>query len=300
MTVANLGPPDSENLTSLYGVSLEIFRTGDPGAETEFLTKLVTEVSDIVNHLTGRAFTRGRFEETFESTGGLLVRLTRRPLVIIESATFDGDAVDAADLAEWVIDDATKGVLRNPEGFVEGTWVTTYVAGYYVPDNNATSADLLVDKTTDNAYEHATVDIFPNYLQIGDWLNPEGFTEAINNAITQVSTIPSTQKQVIVTNTDIIDQAAGGESKTVAFRNLPYAVERATIELIKARYYARDIDPRLKNISSGSHKFSFDLEDLNNLINSLLFPFSEKGSPIYASMNEGKLYDPIAGRTIRG
>jgi hypothetical protein len=300
MTVEYLGAPESENLTALYDVSMEIFRTGDPTSETEFLNKLIAEVSGTIDTLTGRAFTRGRFEETFESTGGLLVRLTRRPLVIIESATYAGDAVDAADLATWVIDNAEKGVLRNPAGFVTGTWVITYVAGYYVPDNDASDADISADGITDDSYNHATIDIFPKYLQVGDWLNPSGFTNAANNDQSQVAEIPTDQKKVKTNNTGMVDQAAGGDVKTVRFRTLPYAVERAALELIKSRYFARDIDPRLKGITTGTHKFQFSLEDLNSLVNGLLYPFSEKGSPIHASVHEGKLYDPITARTIRG
>lgn len=143
-------------LTTLAAVNAELSLTADGGAVDNMIERFINGASERITKWCGREFIRtDSIEEKVKGKGTNVIRLSRRPILAIDSIVISDSTVDADD---YFIEDADAGKVYRAAGWpntaqrapgisqplVPGTEdasqiVVTYDGGYITPAQAATA-----------------------------------------------------------------------------------------------------------------------------------------------------------------
>lgn len=245
-------------LTTKERVKLEVSTI--PSSDDALLDFLNDAASDAIQSYCNRAaapFARQAYTETLGAFGDVSLMLKGTPLVVVSTVLQDG-----SPLTDWSIEDAATGIIHrrnqffwtaqlNPglggrqtwpsvgspiPGSEEKRFSVSYVAGYLMPSQDLTAKSTVSASAVDSSFNDSASG-FPALLQAGDTFTAAGFTNAANNGTFTVSGTPTTSK-VVVTATLTTESAPS--STSFIFRTLPYDLEAAAVETIKAWYFDRE------------------------------------------------------------
>jgi hypothetical protein len=244
MTVTITTPATSALLTTVGAVKREL----GADVDDQLVESLVRAASEVVSRYCGRSFGREVLSETVSGYGGQHLMLARTPIVTTAAVLHEGSPI-----IDYVVGDSGAGLLYRKQSWLDTTEVgwymseyrrsyesepqftVTYTAGYLLPSDDVVSA-LLTASAADNSF-NLTGASFP-LLVAGDTVTTADFPTAANNGTFTV--VSRTASKVVVSGGTLATDAADPNSpRTMAVRTLPYDIERAVIETVKAWYFAR-------------------------------------------------------------
>jgi hypothetical protein len=238
-------------LTTAAAVRRQVAGAASTGHDA-LLADLIAEASAAVESHCQRVFAREAITETFMGEDDLFIALARRPVVSLTSLLLDGLAVSGP-----TVEDADAGIITLAETFQktefsrsflgpifgqggrydERAYSAAYVSGFLLPEDDVASAAFTA-ASSDGSFNDPGAD-FP-LLVPGDRVVASGFASSGNNRAFGV-TSRTTSK--IVVDAAVITETTSTGLKTLAVRNLPRDVERATIEAVKDWFLTRNQAP---------------------------------------------------------
>jgi hypothetical protein len=132
-------------LTTVNTVKRDVVIAGS--TDDAFIRDLILRASAAIERYTGRKFGLEEVIEKLPGTGRPTLLLSRIPIVLIDSITFDGTEIDDDD---WEIQDVDAGILFNrvgwqstqliahniepiDTGYASFDWVVAYSGGFVLP-----------------------------------------------------------------------------------------------------------------------------------------------------------------------
>lgn len=187
---------------------------------------LLAAASDEAVTVLGYGIARAEVIETFAGGGWQEQVLGWAPLLELVSATYEGGAMDLADVA---IVNPEAGIVRAFSGFTRGDrldYALRCWAGWLTPADDLAGTTYSVVASDSSLNDSASG--FP-LLRPGDRIVVAGFTTAANNGTFTV--VSRTAAKVVVAEAGLVDEAAG-DAVTIAVSNLPADIEQAVIERV--------------------------------------------------------------------
>ena len=262
-------PARNVDLTTLATIKQEMLVSGSD--DDALLERLIDEASEDVENRLGWKISRAQVRESFAGNGDLRVRLTRRPLAALVSITFDGAAIDLANVTIASLEKAELVLESRWTKTDRPLWVVTYWGGWLMP-GDAISDSTLTAAASDKSFNDPSLRM--PLLLPDEWIVAGTEWAAANQGTHKVATRTAAK---IVTTSTLADES-NATVKTLNARTLPREIERACIDLVKLGWHARDEDRRVKSesIDDVSTDYSDASAGIDERISELLAGWANK------------------------
>jgi hypothetical protein len=249
-------------LTTKERVKLELTSISGSGSDS-ILDALIDAAGGAIHSFCNRRkapFYRQVYSETLAGYGNTTLMLAATPVVSVASVLQDTDVI-----TDYTIEDADAGLLNRRYGFMssaqlypglsgrqtfpsfgapipnseEPRLTVAYTAGYLLPSQDLSAKTTISASAVDNSFND-TAGAFPALLKAGDVIVVTGFATAANNGLFTVTGTPTSSK-IVVTST-LATEAAPAAS-AIVFRTLPFDLEMACVQTVKAWYLELERNP---------------------------------------------------------
>lgn len=136
MAITVLSASSTQNLTTLDTLKVELGISISDMEDDEVLEKMITRASELIAVECGRVFGAERVAETLRGAKSRLLRLSRAPIIEVESLL-----EDSVPITDWVLEDAELGALYRDAGwgysYLGGWDSSAWASGYILPGTSA-------------------------------------------------------------------------------------------------------------------------------------------------------------------
>jgi len=262
-------PATTQDLTTLDIVKNELSITGN--AEDPRIKRMITSVSGLFAHLTGRKFGAEAVVEDISGHRQLRLVLDRIPILTVQSITRDLQDIEST---EYLIEDPEKGFLFREAGWRshlplaintagtdllnelgEQVWRVSYNGGYYLP---SFAGSLLGDKTISGITLTATTVFITStahgYVG-GERVRLQDIvgTTSLNSREFGVDVTGITANGFFLLDPKTSQREPGdgltawsSAGTAVVYPKLPFEIEDLAIQAIRSRRLTMDRDPTIK------------------------------------------------------